>query len=249
MIQSFSLKRIGHFIIRDITILRASIVTSLSVAASILFIVFLFYQRGDLLLSPDRFASVFGKLYIILGILFTFKLLKEAQYQKTNHLYFALPISSLERVITIWFTASILYTIVFSIVSFIIGQSAILTASMFSDADFHLLSISDSYWNTVRFYFLIQPIFLYGALRFNKNRLGKTLLFILLLIFTLIIFNMMLYGMLNYGYDVFSGEELASEAFYEAGEDFSGVGQWVFTGFFITLLLLASYFRFIEKEV
>ncbi|WP_160114706.1 hypothetical protein [Aquimarina sp. AU474] len=246
----FNIKRISLFMLRDLTILKSTITTSLYVVCGLFFISFLIRLRGDLVLSSYDFASVFGKFYIILGILFTFSVFKEAQNQKTNHLYFSLPVSSLERIAAAWLSTVILFTIILTVLGAIIGQLAILIGSMFSETSFHMVSIfSEEYWGAVTFYAIIQPLFLYGALRFKKNRIGKTLLSVLLLIFGLMIYNFMFYGILNHSYDVFSGEDLAAEAFDLTSKDFSGAGKFAFMGILTPLLLAATYFKLVEKEV
>ncbi len=248
--KQFNISRIGNFIYRDIVLLKGTISTTLSVVSAIFFIVFLFSLRGDHQISSGEFMSVFGKFYVALGVLFIFSVFKEAHNQKSNHFYFSLPVSSYERIAAAWLSTFVVYTLVFSILGFLIGQIAIILGSMFSKTDFHLLPIfSESYWRTVKVYFVIQPIFLFGAITFNKNRVGKTLLVVVLFVIGLIVLNMMLFGMLNYGYDVFSGEGLASEAFDKTGQDFSAIGEGFFMGIFVPLMLLASYFKIVEKEV
>ncbi len=248
--KEYNIRRIGNFIYRDVILLRGTITTALSVVSVLLFIVILFSLRKDHVVVPGEFMSVFNKLYIISGVLFIFSVLKETNTKASNHLYLTLPVSSYERITAIWFTTGILYTIVFSFLCFLVGQFAISVGSIFSETNFHPLPIfSEDYWQLIKFYFFIQPIFLYGAIRFNKNRMGKTLLSLLLIVLGLIFFNMMLYGMLNYGYDVFSGEELASEAFGLASKDFSGIEKVLFVGVFMSTMLLATYFKIVEKEV
>jgi uncharacterized membrane protein len=92
--EQFNIKRIGNFIYRDIILLKGAIITTLSVASAIFFIVFLFSLRGDHHISNGEFMSVFGKFYVVLGVLFIFSVFKEAHNQKSNHLYFSLPVSS-----------------------------------------------------------------------------------------------------------------------------------------------------------
>lgn len=250
MIQEFNIRRIGSFIYRDIVLLKSTIVTTLSVVGGLLFIAFLFNLREDYYLTTDEFVGIFAKFYIPIGVLFIFSVFKEAHNQKTNHFYFSLPVSSLERIVLAWFTTSIIYTIVFTIFGFLVGQLAIITGSIVSETNFHLLSVfSESYWYIIAFYFLIQPTFLFGAIAFNKNRIGKTLLFILLIVFGMMIYNFILYGMLNYSYDVFSGEGLAAEAFSLTSNDFSIVGACFWIIVLGPIMLLATYFKIIEKEV
>lgn len=250
MEKRIDFKRIIQFIQRETILLKGAVITTLSVISGIFFIVFLLYQRNDFFLSTAEFMSVFGKLYLLIGVLLIFSITKEIHNRKSNQLYFLIPISTLERLMAIWIITFMIYTIVFTVLGIVIAQCSIALISMVSDSDFYMLSIfSESYWGAIAFYFIMQPLFLLGAITFSKNRIGKTLLTILLVFFLMLIFNFLFYGMLNFGYDVFSGEELASEAFDKASVDFSISGKWFFMGVFAPLVLLASYFKLIEKEV
>ncbi len=250
MTQQFNIRRIGNFIYRDIVLLRNTIITTLSVVGVLLLFFFLYDLRGDHIISEEEFASNFMKFYVVLGILFTFSIFREAHHKKSNLFYFSLPISSYERVTAIWLTTSALYTLLFSVFGFLIGQVAIVLGSMFSETNFHLLPIfSENYWQGVTFYFFIQPTFLLGAILFTKNRIIKTLLFVVLLVFGLFIFNGILFSIFNIGYDIFSEDQIVSNAFSLAREDFSGIGIFLFVIIMVPVMLLAAYFKIIEKEV
>ncbi|WP_103070280.1 hypothetical protein [Aquimarina sediminis] len=249
MAQEFSIKRIGGFIYRDIVLLKSTIITGLSVTGGLLFIGFLFNLREDYHLTPNEFVSVFFKFYIPVGLLLCFTIFKEAHSQKTNQFYFSLPVSSYERIAAAWFTTSIIYTVVFTTFGFLVGQFAIVTGIVVSQANFHVVPIfSENYWKVVAFYFLIQPTFLLGAVTFSKNRIGKTLLSILLIVFGLVVYNFILFGVLNIGYEVFSGEKLASDAFDLTSNDFSGIGSWFWIIVLGIGILLATYYKITEKE-
>ncbi len=250
MTPQFNIQRIGNFIYRDITLLKGTIITTLSVAGGLLFIFFLFGLRKDHLLTPDEFVSIFTKFYIIIGLLLTFSIFKEAQNKKANHFYFALPVSAYEKTVAIWLTTSILYTIVFTVFAYLVGQLAIITGSVLSETNFHFLSIfSESYWELINGYFFIQPLFLLGAITFSKNRIGKTLLLTMFIIFGLFMFNFILFAILNYDiYDFFS-EEQDTNACSLALEDFSPMGRWLFGIVLGPVMMIAAYFKIIEKEV
>ncbi|WP_299315424.1 hypothetical protein [uncultured Aquimarina sp.] len=250
MTHQFSYRRIYHFIRRDLTIRKSNISTALIVVSAILFIFFLINLREDYRISVGEFISVFGLFYIPLGVLLTFFICKESHDPKANHLYFVLPVSVYERMAAIWFTATILYTIVFSILSFLAGQFAILIGGVLFGTDFHLLPmLSGEYLGLVMFFCIIQPVFLVGALTFKKNRIGKTLLVFVLVFFGVIIYNLILFTMLNYRYDVHLGDTFASEAFGMAQNDFSLFGMLFFIGLFGPVMLFVAYCKMVEKEV
>ncbi|WP_299213963.1 hypothetical protein [uncultured Aquimarina sp.] len=250
MMHQFNYRRIYHFIRRDLTIRKSSISTALMVVSAILFVFFLINLREDYRISVGEFTNVFGLFYIPLGVLLTFSICKESHDPKANHLYFVLPVSVYERMAAIWFSTTILYTIVFSILSFLVGQFAILTGGILFGTDFHLLPIfSGEYLGFAMFYCIIQPVFLVGALAFKKNRIGKTLLVFVLVFFGVIIYNLILFTMLNFRYDVLPGSALASEAFGLAQSDFSVFGMLFFVGLLGPVMLFVAYCKMVEKEV
>ncbi|MEL6916579.1 MAG: hypothetical protein AAFO99_02490 [Bacteroidota bacterium] len=250
MNQPFNFKRIGLSIYRDVVLLRNTIVTALLVSGGLLFIGFLFSLWGDRLVTASEFGSLFGKIYVPLGLLFVFSIFKEAHDKKANHFYFALPLSPLERLTATWFATSVLYTLFFTLFAFFVGQLAILLASLLSKTSFHGLSIfSESYGQSVKFYMLVQPLFLLGAIGFTKNRIGKTLLLLLLAFFSFFIYNGILFSMFNMGYDMFSGDSSVSAAFDSTSADFEIIGKWFWFIILGPVMLIAAYFKLIEKEV
>lgn len=219
-------------------------------AAGLMFILLLFNMVWDKELSSDEFLGVFAMLYFIIGIALTFSVFKEAHNQKSNHLYFALPISPLERLLAIWFGTTVIYTLAFSVLALIIGQFGLLFGAVILDVDYSPGALfSENYWRVLKAYLIVQPIFLFGAIAFKKNRIGKTLLFITLVVIVFAIINMMLYGLLNHSYEVFDSEPLGSEALENAQKDFSGMGKWLFMLVLGPVMLLAAYFKLLEKEV
>ncbi|WP_298313387.1 hypothetical protein [uncultured Aquimarina sp.] len=250
MMYQFNYKRIYHFIRRDLIIRKSSLSTALIVISAILFVFFLINLREDYRITVGEFTNVFGLFYIPLGVLLTFSICKESHDSKANHLYFVLPVSVYERMTAIWFTTTILYTIVFSILSFFVGQFAILTGVILFGTDFHLLPmLSGEYLGFAMFYCIIQPVFLVGALAFKTNRIGKTLLVFVMVFFGVIIYNLILFTMLNYRYDVLPGSALASEAFGLAQNDFSIFGMLIFVVFLGPVMLFVAYCKMLEKEV
>ncbi|WP_405205660.1 hypothetical protein [Aquimarina sp. LLG6339-5] len=249
MTLKFNFKRLYHFIRRDLTIRQSSIRTALIVVSAIAFVFFLINLREDHRITEGEFVNVFGLFYIPLGVLFTFFICKESHDSKANHLYFVLPVSIYERIAAIWLTTTILYTIVFTILSFIVGQLAIITGGVLFGTKFHVLPIfSGEYLGFGMFYCIIQPVFLVGALAFRTNRIGKTLLVFVSVFFGVIIYNMILFTMLNYRYDVHLGDAFASEAFGLAQSDFSVFRMLFFVGLGPVMLFVA-YCKMVEKEV
>lgn len=250
MAQEFSLSRIGQFIRRDLTIHKGTFITGLLVAAVLLFLFCILNMGWDKKLALEEFFGIFGFFYIPMGILFTFSLFREFNDTKSNHLYLSLPISIPERLAAKWFTVTVIYTVVFSLWAILVGMFAITVGTVIFNANFNVLSIfTEHYWNVVKIYFIIQPIFLVGAITFARNRIGKTVLVLGLLALVFLLFNFILFAIFNHSYGVFSGETIGSEAIDKVGEDFSIMGKWFYGLLFGPIMLVVAYFKMIEKEV
>ncbi len=251
MSMQFNFQRIGHFIYRDLLLLKGGILTSLSVIGALLFVGTLINLRNDLLLTPSEFVSLMTPFYIIAGLLFTFAILREAHNKKGNHFYFSLPISPLERIIALWLTTSILFTLAFTVFGLLVSQLAILTGSVFSKVDFHLTHpFTHNYGSLVKFYVFLQPSFLLGAIAFSKNRIGKTLLLVSLAVFAVFLFNVILCFLFTDGsFDLFESDPFTTNAFDRASTEYAALGRWLFGIVLGPLMLFAAYFKLIEKEV
>ncbi len=250
MVEGFSFNRVLQFIKRDLVMLRGTFTTGLSLAIVLLFPFCLLNMVWDKQLDLGEFFGIFGLFYIPLGIIFTFALFREFNNNKTNHLYLAIPISIPERLVAKWLTVTFIYTVVFSVIAVLVGTLAIVFGIIAFGADFNLLSLfSEHYWKVVKIYFVLQPIFMVGAISFTKNRIGKTILALGILFLGFMLFNFLLYAMLNYGAGVFSENGLGSQAFDKAGADFSTFGRWFYGLIFGPLMLVVAYFKMTEKEV
>lgn len=236
--------------LKDVTILKNAGVTALAVASGILFIGLFFMTRGDDYLSADELIGIFGLCFIVSGVFFSFAVLRESHNAKSNHLYFALPISPLERLTAIWLTTTLIHTIVFTLMALLVGQLAIIARGIVFGSGFHWVSLfSDGYVKLIKGYFIIQPVFLCGAMTFSKNGIGKTLLTLLLTFIGILFYGLLLFSMLNHGYGVYPGDLIADEAFSKASTDFSEVGTSFFALISGPIMLLAAYFKLVEKEV
>lgn len=250
MHKSFSLDRVIGHIKRDVFLIKSTAFTGMYIAIGVLFLLLLLNFVWDREISPNEFSGVFSFIYFILGIVLTFSIFKELHNQKKNQLYLSLPISPLERLAAIWLTVVLVYTILFSIIGFVIGEFAILFSHLFQASEqIPLVPFTEAYWRTIKAYLFLQPLFMIGAITFEKNRAGKTILCLVLTILFFAIFNMMLYGLFNFNFDVFNGGPLASEASDSAKSDFSRYGQWLLMTIVGPVMVLAAYFKLKEKEV
>lgn len=248
--MEFNIKRIGYAIRKDVILLKNTGFTALAVASGILFIGLFFMTRGDDYLSSDEFMGLFGLCFVVLGVFFSFAILRESHNVKSNQLYFTLPISPLERLTAIWLTTTLIHTLVFTVMALLVGQLAIVAGGIIFGSGFHWVSLfSEGYVKLIKGYFIIQPLFLCGAMAFSKNGIGKTLLTLVLVFIGMLFYGLLLFSILNHGVGVYPGDLIANQAFDKASKDFSGVGTWFFTLIFGPLMLFAAYFKLVEKEV
>lgn len=250
MSKGFDMHRIIYHIKRDVVLVKNTIGTTLLVSAGFLFMLCVFAQFWDKKLDSEEFMGAFSFIYFISGSVLSFSFFREAHNTKANQLYFTLPISSFERITSVWLTTAVLYTAVFSAVGMLVGGISIFFGSLFFGADFNLSTLfSVGYWRATTMYLVIQPIFLFGAITFKNNRIGKTLLFIILTVLAFVLFNMVTYGLLNYGYDVFNGGPLRNQAMEKTESDLSILGKALFAIISGPMMLVATYFKLVEREV
>ena len=249
MEPNVSLHRIWNHIKRDALLLKSTLLTTLAICAVLLFSVVqlnLFWNKA---ISSDVYFSVLSFLYIISGIILSFSYFREFHNDKSSALYLTLPLSSEERLISIWLSTTIGHTLVFLVLGIVFGGFSIFFGSVLFGAEFHFVNLSpDSYWKMIKGYVFLLPVFLFGAATFKKNRRAKTLLLVAVTVLCLGFFNMFLFGVFNHGMDVFEQNGLGSKGFDLAQKDFSGFGTFIFMTVLGPGMLLATYFKIREKE-
>ncbi|WP_350285121.1 hypothetical protein [uncultured Croceitalea sp.] len=249
MSKAFDIRRIINHIKRDVVLAKNTIGTTLLVSAGLLFMLCVFAQLWDKKLDSEEFMGAFGFIYFISGSLLSFSFFREAHNTKANQLYFTLPISPFERITAVWLTTAVLYTAVFSVMGLLVGGMSIFFGSLVLGADFAMSTLfSVGYWQAVAIYMTIQPVFLFGAITFKNNRIGKTLLFIIFTVLVFVLFNMVAYGLLNYGYDVFNGGPLRNQAMEKTESDLSVLGKGLFAIISGPIMLIVTYFKLVERE-
>ncbi|MCL6265574.1 hypothetical protein [Flagellimonas myxillae] len=250
MVQRFDFNRVRQFVKRDLILLRGTFSTGIFVAIILVFLFCLFNMMWDKQLGLEEFYGIFALVYLPLGLLFTFSLFREFGNPKTNALYLALPVSSLERLVAKWLVSTLVYTIVFSVVALLIAILALIFGIVLFGADFNVPTLfSTSYINIVAIYLFVQPVFMVGAMSFSKNKIGKTLLSLGIALLCFLLLNFLLYAMFNHSLGVFAEDGLGSVAFGKASTQFSIFGQWFYGLIFGPLMLVVAYFKMVEKEV
>ncbi|MEM9648836.1 MAG: hypothetical protein AAF969_10160 [Bacteroidota bacterium] len=250
MYSGFSFNRVASLIKRDLVLLKGGITKGFLVVIVLMFLFSLFNMIWDQQLGTSEFFGIFGFFYIPLGLLFTFSLFREFNDPKKNHMYLALPISIPERLAAKWLTSVLIYTAVFSVVAVLVGMFAMIAGIIVFRADFTPISlVSVEYWTLLKTYFLVQPIFLVGAISFKRNRFGKTILSLGILVLCFALLNFILYALFNFSLGVFDTDGLGAAAFEKAGADFSAFGKWFYGILLGPVMLAVAYFKMTEKQV
>ena len=249
MTNDFNFTRVWHHLRRDIVLLRSTILTALAICSALLFGFIQLNFFWNKKIESDAFFSVLSLFFIISGVLLTFSYFKEIHYKKSNTLYLTLPISALERIVAIWLSSAVLHTLCFVLLGIVVGGFSLVFGSVLFGAELHFVNMSfEGYWKMATFYLFLQPIFMFGASTFKKNRRSKTVLLVVVTALSLVFFNMALFTMLNHGLDVFDKSGLGSKGFELAQQDFSGFGKILFLTILGPVLYLATYFKIKEKE-
>ena len=249
MNTNFSFERIWNHIKRDVVLLRSSLGTALAICGVLLFGFIQLNLFWGQALGSEEFFGFFTLLYIVSGILLSFSYFREFHDPKSNALYLSVPISSAERLTAIWMTAYVGHTLAFLVLGLVVSSFFIFFGSSLFGAELDFVNISlVEYGKMAKTFLFLQPVFLFGAAAFRKNRRAKTVLLVFSLVLCLAFFNMALFAGLNRGLDMFSQSGLSSKAFDLAQRDFSGFGKFLFMTILGPGMLLATYFKVKEKE-
>jgi len=249
MNNNFSFDRIWNHVKRDVVLLRSTLLTALAVCSVLLFGFIQLNLFWGKKLGSEEFFGFLTLLYIISGILLSFSYFREFHDHKTSALYLSLPISSVERLTAIWLSAFLGHSLGFLLLGVVVSSFFIFFGSSLFGAELNFVNISlEEYGKMAKTLLFLQPVFLFGAAAFRKNRRAKTFLLVLSTILCLAFFNMALFAGLNRGLDMFDPSGLGSKAFALAQQDFSGFGKWLFMTILGPGMLLATYFKLREKE-
>ncbi len=245
----FSFDRIWNHIKRDAVLLRTTLLTALAICGILLFAFIQMNLFWDKKMSSEEFFGFLTLLYLLSGILLSFSYFREFHDNKSSALYLTLPISSLERLTAIWLSSFLGHSMAFLLLGTVVSSFFIFFGSSLFGAELNFVNLSLAvYWKMGKTYLYLQPIFLFGAATFKKNRRAKTFLLVFSTVLCLAFFNMALFAGLNRGLDMFDQTGLGSKTFELAQKDFSGFGKWLFMAIIGPGMLLATYFKLKEKE-
>ncbi|MEM1337413.1 MAG: hypothetical protein AAF717_06775 [Bacteroidota bacterium] len=248
MENTFSFDRVWNHIKRDVVLLRSTFLTALAICALLLFAFIQMNLFWDKKMSSEEFFGFLTFVYILSGILLSFSYFKEFHDDKYSALYLTLPISSSERLTAIWLSSFLGHSLTFLLLGVVVSSFFIFFGSFLFGAELNFVNISPGeYWKMAKTYLYLQPIFLFGAATFKKNRKSKTFLLVFSITLCFVFFNIALFAVLNRGLDMFDQTGLGAKTFELAQKDFSGFGKWLFMALLGPGILLATYFKLKEK--
>lgn len=121
-------------------------------------------------------------LLLVTGFIFSSMTFPDLGNSLKRYYYLMLPASALEKFLSAWLLTSVgwtvLFTVVFTLYAFIAN---VVGGLFFSHVDFrNFHPLSEHAFTTIRYYFVLQGIFLVGAVHFRGYVLPKTLFTLIL---------------------------------------------------------------------
>ncbi|NJM94498.1 MAG: hypothetical protein HC842_07405 [Cytophagales bacterium] len=147
-----------------------------------------------------------------------------------------------------WLLGSLALPAALLLLVWLAGQAAVLLGAALLSAQAHTVWIgAEGLWAIWGPYLWFQPVLLFGAVAFARNRLAKTLLYSLLIMAALGLFNVALFFGLNGHYlwahfSLMEGNQLMMD-----GSPYQWL-KWILLTVWWLALLLAAYFKLTEKE-
>lgn len=199
---------------------------------------------------PYNINGVLNMYYVVLfigGLIFTSQMFMELHSPNQAYAFLTLPVSTLEKLLGSWFISSPLYLLVYTAATYLIYLlSTLITGFEISPLDY----FSESYWNTVGSYLVMQTLFLWGACYFRKSNFLKTVLVTIVFSLALGIYSGLLGWMLfgaNFQGNVNVTDSQPLQNFME--NYYAPVSEFLFWGVFGPYLLVTAYFTLKERQL
>ena len=201
----FNIKRLLMLIYRQVFLKYKSILISTGAMAGVIMVVNLLsmYQCGCNTINQNNFNSLSITFLFILGMVFTSTSFEEMHTSAKGCFYLTLPVSNLERLISVWLVSSVMYFIwwlfAILIINLLISAFAYLLMGIpFGWVELFNPAALKSYAN----FFIIQTVFMFGAVYFSKSNFIKTIfaLFLIGLAINIIsyLFVILIFGSYHY---------------------------------------------------
>lgn len=206
--QYFSLKRFWLLLKLEVFKARGGILMVLVITLGALFfigmILSLLVEEHVIVFQHD---DGYSSSLIIAGCILSSLAFNDLGNSLKRHNFLSLPVSVFERLLCMWLLTTVgwvvMYSLIYTIYTWLANPIGHL---MYNKVTFQSFDpFSENAWNTIKYYFVIQGIFLVGASHFRGYVFPKTLVIIIL-------FGMVV-GILTYFFlkDIFLGEHFCSD--------------------------------------
>lgn len=250
-----NIKSLFLFIKRYFFINKNTISVAFGSAAGVIILILMFaaYQTKSFN-SEILFSTVFP-FYFIGGLIFTSSSFKELNDPKISYSFLTFPITTFEKLLGIWLSSSVLFSIASIATIYIINILVSVLSSQLFDFQLHIDNIFTlQLFTEVGKYIVIQSIFLLGAIYFRKNNFLKTILaiFVVFTVFAIltgfagrIIFNDFI-GLHSFNFNSDNSSVELQTTFMNTIPQILKFTFWyLLTPFF----LVVSYFRLKERQI
>ncbi|MDN5201331.1 hypothetical protein QQ008_08160 [Fulvivirgaceae bacterium BMA10] len=196
-------------------------------------------------------VPLFASTFMVTGLVLSSLAYRDLLNKNKSYAYLTLPVSNLERLISMLFITTLIYIITYIVYYFLLSTILNAFASYFTQQDFEAFDVADTIvWKTIKIYLVVQSVFLLGAASFKKFPLPLTLLtlFVASIIMVLIAVGIMA----AFTYDMRLNDidfNLPSYLDRRYGLDFERISKIVFWYLLAPFCWFVTYLKLKEKEV
>ncbi len=204
-------------------------------------------------------VDFYGGLLLFAGFVYTASAFKELDESNTAHLYLSLPASNFEKFFSKFLITTIGFAFTFTFIYWIFSLISNGIIEGYFDMDVEpFRPFSDENGLLIKIFFVVQPLFLLGAIVFRKYAAAKTVVSTILLTILIAAICYLLMRIIYFDYfdgwkmvgpDT-NGEVRPSQGF----EDFvtgplKNIGKFLFWYALPVFLWVVCYFKLKEKEI
>ena len=193
----FDVKRFGYLLKREGFSNLKLFIIALGAVSGILLIIFLMTiiqwdNTGKLVDTTwDAHQYFFIPPYVIIGVLFTSLAYKDMLHVNKAYAYLTLPVSNLERTLSMLLLTTVVYTVLFIVYYLVFSALLNVLGMIISPSEFVFFDFTaEPVVKAIKLYLVIQAVFLLGAAAFKKFPFLFTLLTIFLAAVALIIITL-----------------------------------------------------------
>ncbi|MDD2549590.1 MAG: hypothetical protein PHD00_05765 [Bacteroidales bacterium] len=247
--NTFSAKRIGLLMYRHVFYNVKTYLLSFAAAGSILIIISLLSTIGNDYLAKGLFITL-GQVFLFIGgVMLTSNVFKEISSKHRGWLYMILPANPSEKILSYWLLTTAGFAVMASLT--MVASSivlSVLSTLIFKTAFYVFNPFSVAYLEILLHYCIVQSLFFFGAIFFQKNNFIKTIL-------SVFVFNTIL-GIIAViiTYLVFGKAGINSNNIQLTDDHFFSViipyiAKISYYGLMVPFFVTVSYFKLKEREV